>query len=373
MLTKSKIFKPLISFFASLLLFNGLQAQVSISGPSCVAPGIEYQYTISGGWNSGTSMDWCVTGGTITGYGTCKSGTPWPQIYVIFTSGTGRKIDLTTSIGNATLNITIVPVLLPGTIPPPTSQNIYWGQMAGQINCPIATGGSCSTPVNTYQWQQSTDNVNFTDIIGATNQNLPFTSGPFSTTYYRRKVTVSPEGTIGYSNTYTVFVAPPLNGGVISTANQVVEYPAVPIALTTSVGSGGGCSSFTYIWEESNDNVTFTAISPAVTTQNLASPNPTRSRYYRRKVSCTGPQIGYSNTVYVIVVFKPGTLSASQSILPGGAVTALSLSGTIGGFGTSYSYQWEKSTDEINWTIVKWCHSIVLFSAFTFPYYLLQG
>ena len=82
------------------------------------------------------------------------------------------------------------------------------------------------------------------------------------------------------------------------------------------------------------------------------SPGNQRSRYYRRKVTCaTNPLlIGYSNTVYVIVIFKAGTLITSQSIVPGGAVSSLSFSGTIGGFGTSYTYQWETSTDEINWT-----------------------
>jgi hypothetical protein len=202
-----KIFKPLIPFFVFLMLFNRLQAQVSISGPSCVAEGIEYQYTISGNWNFSTYMNWCVTGGTITGGGTCKSGTPLPQIYVTFTAGTGRQINLTTSSGNATLNISLAATLQPGSITP-ASQTINFGQTAASITCTAAIGGGC-TPVYAYQWQQSNNDVYFDDIIGETGLTLFYSPG--STTYFRCKVTVSPDGTIGYSNSHTVFVSAPLS------------------------------------------------------------------------------------------------------------------------------------------------------------------
>jgi RHS repeat-associated protein len=347
----SRIFKPLISCLVFFILCKGLQAQVSISGPSCVAAGVEYQYTISGSWTFTTSMDWCVTGGTITGAGTCKSGTPLPQIYVTFNAGTGQQITLTTSSGNATLNITIAPTLVPGTITP-ASQTINFGQTAAAITCTAATGGGCA-PVYTYQWQQGNDNVNFTDISGATGLILTVGSGPSLTTYYRCKVTVSPDGTIGYSNSHTVFVNAPLNGGTISTANQVIDYPAIPLALICSAASGGGCSAFTYQWEESVDNSTFTTIATGGTAQDYTfSVSPLRSRYYRRKAMCTGGQIGYSNTVSVFVNFQQGVLAASQSIAPGGVVGALNVTGTSGGLATAYGYQWEKSTDEINWAVV---------------------
>jgi RHS repeat-associated protein len=347
----SRIFKPLISCLVFFILCKGLQAQVSISGPSCVAAGVEYQYTISGSWTFTTSMDWCVTGGTITGAGTCKSGTPLPQIYVTFNAGTGQQITLTTSSGNATLNITIAPTLVPGTITP-ASQTINFGQTAAAITCTAATGGGCA-PVYTYQWQQGNDNVNFTDISGATGLILTVGSGPSLTTYYRCKVTVSPDGTIGYSNSHTVFVNAPLNGGTISTANQVIDYPAIPLALICSAASGGGCSAFTYQWEESVDNSTFTTIATGGTAQDYTfSVSPLRSRYYRRKAMCTGGQICYSNTVSVFVNFQQGVLAASQSIAPGGVVGALNVTGTSGGLATAYGYQWEKSTDEINWAVV---------------------
>ncbi|MEJ0105441.1 MAG: DUF6443 domain-containing protein [Bacteroidota bacterium] len=325
-------------------------SQASISGPACVAAGVEYQYQVSGNWNSSTSMQWCITGGVISGTSvSCSTRVPYPVVRVIFTTGTGRKVDLVSSIGNATLNVTVTPALQPGTASP-SSQTINYETVPGTISCTAASGGACS-PTFIYQWQQSPNNVTWTDITGATAQNLSFSGSLTITTYYRRKVTINGTSTTGYSNTATVSVNPPLYGGYISTPDQTIEYNNLPQALVASAASGGGCGSFTYQWQQSEDNIAFTDISGATSLNYTFGAAPTRSRYYRRKVSCPS-QLGYSNSVLVAVVFKSGALSSSQSIAPGGAVTALSIAGTVGGYGASYTYQWEKSTDEINWTIV---------------------
>src|SRR3954470_4855844 len=95
-----------------------VSAQVSISGPTCVNAGTEYQYTISGNWNTSTNMNWCLTGGLISGTtNTCKSGTPVVSILVIWKTGViSGVVSLTSSIGNATLNVSIVAPLQPGAI-----------------------------------------------------------------------------------------------------------------------------------------------------------------------------------------------------------------------------------------------------------------
>jgi hypothetical protein len=56
--------------------------------------------------------------------------------------------------------------LLPGTISN-SSQNINYNTLPAWLNCSAASGGSC-TPTYNYQWQQSSDNVNFSDISGET-------------------------------------------------------------------------------------------------------------------------------------------------------------------------------------------------------------
>src|ERR1051326_327286 len=98
----------LILQFVTTTLFS----QVSISGPICVQAGVSYQYTISGSWNQGTSMSWSVTGGTITN--PPASATPKPNIFV--TWSTSGSVSLTSSIGNASINVSISAVLSGGTL-----------------------------------------------------------------------------------------------------------------------------------------------------------------------------------------------------------------------------------------------------------------
>ncbi len=323
---------------------------MTFSGPTCVVPNVVYQYTAIN-WTN-TSMEWCITGGTILDYGSCRTQTPYPQVYVKFTGGPA-SVKLSANQLSYTLNITVANALIPGDVSPAV-QTINWGQPGSQsILCSQAQNGSC-TPSHTYQWQKSESSVGFTDIVGATSQNLVLTSGPSNTTYYHRRVIVSPEGTVGYSDTAIIIVNPPLGGGSTTPVTQVFENPTLPSPLNTTTAFGGGCSSYTYQWESSSD-IGFsapTSLSNGTGLNYTFGTAPTRSRYYRRKCSCVVNQIGYSNIVSVIVTFKPGTLNTSQSILPGGAVTGLSISGASGGFGSSYTYQWQKSTDEINWTVV---------------------
>jgi hypothetical protein len=67
-------------------------------------------------------------------------------------------------------------------------QYVLYNNLPGTITATTAGGGSCSS--YNYQWQRSTDNVYFTDIPGATGQNLSFTAAlPNSpqTTYFQRR------------------------------------------------------------------------------------------------------------------------------------------------------------------------------------------
>jgi hypothetical protein len=67
-------------------------------------------------------------------------------------------------------------------------QYILFNNLPAAITATGAGGGSCSS--YNYQWQQSADNVYFTDIPGATGQNLSFTvplpNSP-ATTYFQRR------------------------------------------------------------------------------------------------------------------------------------------------------------------------------------------
>lgn len=96
----------------------------------------------------------------------------------------------------------------------------------------------------TYQWQKSTDNVNFTDISGATaatynTGNLVAGVAP-AVTYYRVKTTCSGSGLSSFSPADTVNVNSTGSLGALTAPEYI--YIGTPVTLTAPV-SGGGWSS----------------------------------------------------------------------------------------------------------------------------------
>jgi len=201
------------SLFCFYLLL-GLQAfcQVSVTGPECVMPGTVYQYKISGNWDSLSTMQICISAGTIADSTTTNSctatGAPLATVLVKWNdslSNTG-SIKVASSIGASTLIVSFSHPLFPGSIDS-LSRNQFSGidSIPSSIYCQPAAGGSCS-PSFIYQWQQSGDMVSWTDIGGAQGQNLSFSFPLHETAFFRRKVTETVSGTIQYSDIATVNV-----------------------------------------------------------------------------------------------------------------------------------------------------------------------
>src|SRR5690348_5865423 len=146
-----------------LLVSAAAQSQLTISGPGCAVSGSPYQYTISGQWDSTTTMQVCITNGSIlnsTSDSLCTTqGSPVNSILVQWNdanSDTGT-VTVTSSIGNATYYVTFTQPLLPGLIDSNSKvQSIHSGTIPSTINCLPDSGGSC-WPTFTYQWQQSSD------------------------------------------------------------------------------------------------------------------------------------------------------------------------------------------------------------------------
>lgn len=187
-------------------------SQVTISGPTCVVAGTVYQYTISGNWDSLSTMQVCISSGTIAGLspsGSCTvTGAPLAAVLILWndTASNTGSISLTSSIGNATLSIQFAEPLIPGSIDSASRlQIVAADSIPAAINCSVDTGGSCN-PAYSYQWQQSPDMGSWTDMAGAIAQNLSFGSALAQTTFFRRKVTETVSGTIGYSNVAVVTI-----------------------------------------------------------------------------------------------------------------------------------------------------------------------
>jgi hypothetical protein len=155
-------------------------------------------------------------------------------------------------------------------------------------------------PSYSYQWQQSTDNVNFSDISGQTSLSLTFSAPLTITTYYRRKVTETVSGSVAYSNSATVTVMPQLYPNTVMPGTQDIFIGTDASNLSIPPASGGNCSgNYIYSWEFSSDNISF-GPSGLGTANGLVPGSPNSTIYYRRKVVC-GTESQYSNAAAIFV------------------------------------------------------------------------
>jgi len=199
-----------LAFLAMALGFAFIgHSQVSIDGPTCVLAGVEYQYLISTDDTAGTGIQICLQGGTYVGTeNTCLNDSLVSFVLVMWNAGIdSASISFNSPSGSATSTISISTPLEPGAIDTAYLYNtIGYDSTISNIHCYAATGGNCS-PSYSYQWEQSSDNLNWDDIENATDQDLDVSVTLTHTSYFRRRVSETNSGTVGYSNTATVFVS----------------------------------------------------------------------------------------------------------------------------------------------------------------------
>ena len=222
-------------------------------------------------------------------------------------------------IGNCTLpsvsnsvSITIITALANNTINSPAVTSFCASGTPAIITGNTPSGGS---GVYTYQWQSSTDAINFADIAGATSSsyNPPSIS---ITTFYRRVVTSGVCSVPNYSNVAIINILPAVSNNVITppavTNFCVVGSPSAILGSTPTGGNGG----YTYQWQFSTDNLNFTDI-PGATSADFAPPVLIATSYLRRIVlsgSCLVPLT--SNVVTLTILPIPATPLFSQSAIP---------------------------------------------------------
>jgi hypothetical protein len=194
--------------FLFIVLSNLTVAQVGILGPTCVRPGFEYQYIITGNWESESTSTVCVTGGIIADSGSsCISGNSFSVVRVTwsFDSDEGL-IHLTSSEGNTSLALSITDTLRPGNVSQSVKKQVISADSIPRIIiCAAARGGGCS-PRYEYQWQQSTDDVNWENIAGSMSKDISFLTPLTKATYFRREVKETNSNSIEYSDVAAIFV-----------------------------------------------------------------------------------------------------------------------------------------------------------------------
>ncbi len=190
---------------------------------------------------------------------------------------------ITTSNGatvtGATTTVTVYPQLVAGAVAPAT-QTINYNTVPVLLNGVASTGGSGTY---TYQWQSSPNGSTWTNVTGATAED--YTPPALTATTYFHRVTTS-NGVTATTATATVTVYPQLVAGSVTPASQTVSPNATPAVL--GCAPSGGSGTYTYQWQSSADNVTYTNIGGAT----AASYNP--------------PALAGGNTWYRVVVTSNG-------------------------------------------------------------------
>lgn len=258
----------------------------------------------------------------------------------LVTSGTCNT-PLVSNVVTITVVITAIPVTN-NVIAAPAVTSFCASGKPQAITGNTPSGGTGSY---IYQWQSSADNATFTDISGATAKDYA-PSAITATTYYRRGVTSGSCATPLMSNVVKITVQPVV-------ANNVITAPAVtsfcntgdPLVITGSLPTGGD-GTYTYQWQSSADNITFSNIAGA-TTQNYDPAVITATTYYRRVVAsvlCNTPLV--SNTVAMVIQASPAAPVpvASPVLVCAGNAATLAVASPQAGL----TYNWYSSPSKTN-------------------------
>jgi hypothetical protein len=224
------------------------------------------------------------------------------------------------------VTVTVTPASVAGTA------SASAGTLCAGVNDSLLTlAGSTGT----IQWQSSSDNVVFTDLVGetfATYSAVDLTA----TTYYRAVVTSGVCST-DTSNVVTLTVDPVSDAGTASASETTLcaGTNAVTMTLAGAVG--------TIQWQSSSDNVTFSDVAGEVSATYDAI-DLTATTYYRAVVTSGVCSEATSNVVTVTVnsAAEAGTASAPYTEVCFGTNTdTLTLAGAAG------DIQWQSSTDNV--------------------------
>ncbi len=347
----SGLFRIFIRFNVILYfgLFGYLNSLAQIQGPTTGNEGDTLTYYQDNGTQYISTFNWSCSNCNFIG-----SPAGAALVKVVWTGWGNQELYFTSSgAGNYSLGVTIsVPQPLASGIVGPGFQSVFYNTTVGGLTTSSASGGTCGGGYH-YQWQSSPDGFSWSNIVSATGMNY-YPGTPPSTTYYR--VQASCNGTSVYSDTVSVVInLLPFNAGTTGPSDQKIGYYDVPGPINASQAIGGACcinSFYHYQWQYSTDGSYF--IDLTGDTDMTYSPGPQADTiYYRQKVTL-GAETVFSNTDTVDVTYiqpGPGVISNTQPVVIAGSPVTFSGTAAIGGVcNGNYTYQWQQSPDDFNWT-----------------------
>lgn len=247
-----------------------------------------------------------------------------------------------------TIDVIVAPNSTPGVVV--ASQTIcYGGDPAAFTVTTAATGLNL-----TYQWQKSTDSVNYTDISGATNSTYDEPGPVNQTTWYRRIVFSTVNGTVcsSINTTPIVVTINTINPGAIA-SNETICSGGNPVPFTSIAATSAGV--ITYQWQSNTIGCSgaWNTISGATGPTYDVPAGLLVTTYFQRIAYSTLNGRVCSDVSNCVVVYvnnvTGGTVSSDQTLCGNNPaafteITAATGSGTL-------TYQWQSSTTGCsNWS-----------------------
>ena len=343
--TNASTFVPgSISNTSQSIAYNATPTTLSCSaasGGTCGAYTITYQWQ-----QSADGVSWSdISGATTQNYSP-------PALTTTTYYRRGAVSQTNTTAYSSTASVYVYPQLVAGAINP--AQTINYNTAPSMLTLSGVSGGTGSY---TYQWQQSGDNTNWSNITGATATTYT-PSAIALTTYYR--VVVNSGGIIGNSASVTINVYPAINPGSITPSSLSLPFNTAAGVLTLS-GISGGNGTYSYQWQSSPNNSTWTNIVNATTNNYDAGVLPATA-YFRVVVASNGASVNSGTATISIVpppltggMISPQSYTVASGTSPGPLMANPASGGTCSG---TYAYQWQQSTDNINFIDISGATSV---------------
>jgi len=206
-----------------------------------------------------------------------------------------------------------------------------------------------------YKWESSNNNADWSlelDYVAGGEDYNPL-SVMIDTTYYRRTVKDSSDPVIiDISKTVTIIVQPKIEQNSLS-FDTIICMNQMPNPIIPEFSSPiGGDGTYTYLWEQSTDGITFTDAPNVKNTDTYQPPvlSVAQTYYYRRTVySGKCSHISDTVTITVLSLITNNTISADQTICQGSVFFALDGADPADGDG-AYTYEWIESIDGNTWS-----------------------
>ena len=233
-------------------------------------------------------------------------------------------------VGTGTVAVTTNPAVVGGTIG--ASQTVCPGSAPAPFASTVGASGGPGT--YTYQWEQSTDNVTWMAIAGATSAT--YAAGPATgATYYRRQATAATCGT-AVSNVVAVQLLTPLVTGV-ALATPPTQCAGTTLTFSPVPTNGGPAP--TYRWFVNGSSV---ASGPTYVSTTLATGDQVRVELTPTAGLCTSGPATATVTVTRTFVDQPAVTISLQTVLPvcSGAPVSFSVDKVTNG-GANPQYQWQ--------------------------------